>query len=78
MKTKEATTMNGNMYRVVSKDRVAKVHSTSMEMAVAQFKKVDLLNISHDPTNGQGTFGLFGIVDDDGNETDEMIAVWKI
>jgi len=69
--------MNGNMYRVVSKDRVAKVHSTSLEMAVAQFNKANVRDVCWVKEQGT-TFGLFCMVDAKGNETDDMIAVWKI
>ena len=75
MELKEATKMN--FYRVVSKDRLAQVESTSLEMAVAQFNKSDVRDVCWLTQRGP-SFGLFCMMDAKGYETDEVISVWKI
>jgi len=79
MKTKEAVKMNlqRHFYKVVSMDRTAKVESTSMEKAAAQFMKVPVRKICG--CDRTPRFATFNVLDNAGNETsDYPIAVFKI
>ena len=68
--------MNTNFYKVASKDRTAKVESTSLEMAAAQFKKMPAKRLAW-VYQDLSAFGVFVVCDEQMNETHELISVWR-
>jgi len=68
--------MNTNFYKVANKDRTAKVESTSLEMAAAQFKKLPAKRLAWVQQDFD-SFGVFVVCDEQMNETHEFISVWR-
>ena len=68
--------MNTNFYKVANKDRTAKVESTSLETAAAQFKKLSAKRLAWVQQDFD-SFGVFVVCDEQMNETHEFISVWR-